>query len=121
MRPKTKVIIFILISFILGIFCGIFIKNYPFWKFPHQAGKGPANFTELLTEKLTLSGEQAALVDTILSRNMKYMESFKKQALAMRDSTREQIRKILNNDQKKLFDQFNSEMDKRGERRSERK
>jgi uncharacterized protein YneF (UPF0154 family) len=112
MKPKTKAIVFILISFILGILCGWFLEDRILRRMPHERGRGHADFVKVLNKQLHLDSLQIIKVDSILESNKKKMEVFKKQALAMRDTTRIQIRRVLNAEQSKLFDGFNQERDK---------
>jgi hypothetical protein len=60
-----------------------------------------------------------AQVDSILESRKQKMEIYKKQALAMRDTTRVEIQKILNTEQSKIFDEFNQEKDQQEAKRQE--
>jgi hypothetical protein len=112
MKPKTKAIIFILTSFLLGILCGWYLQNRIIDRIPHRPMRGHGDFVKVLTDRLHLDKQQIAQIDSILDSNKKKMEIFKVQALAMRDTTRMEIRKVLNTEQTKNFDEFNIEKDK---------
>jgi hypothetical protein len=112
MKPKTKTIVFIFLSFLIGILCGWFLESRLINRTPHMKGRGQGDLVKLLTERLRLDERQVAQVDSILECNRKKMDVYKKQALAMRDTTRIEIRKILNAEQGKQFDEFNQERDK---------
>jgi hypothetical protein len=106
MKPKTKTILFILLSFTLGIFVGWFAEDLIIVKQKHT----PKNFQQILTERLHLDERQIAVVDSILDRRKQQMESHKKRMLVMRDSVQMEIRKVLREDQAKLFDKIIQEM-----------
>jgi ubiquitin C-terminal hydrolase len=109
MKPKTKTILFILLSFLLGILCGWFLEDRMLNRMPNPKGKDHREFLKSLNEHLHLNERQMAQVDSILESRKQKMEICKK--LAMRDTTRMEIRKILNSEQSKIFDEFNQEKD----------
>lgn len=109
MRPKTKTILFILLSFILGILCGWFLQDRVFIKADHT----PPDFQKMLTERLHLDEGQVAQLDSILEVRKKQMEAQRNQMLAVRDTTRMEIRKILNANQLKIFDEILQQKDAR--------
>jgi hypothetical protein len=119
MKPKTKTVIFILLSFVLGIFCGWLLEDRVFnRKLPHQGG-GHGEFVKILNERLHLNGFQMVQVDSILESRKQTMEIYKKNVLAIRDSVRMEIRRILNDEQGKIFDEFNQEKDREEAKRWE--
>jgi hypothetical protein len=113
MKPKTKTLLFILLSFVLGIFCGWFLEDRLFSGERHQLLKGPSEFLKVLTQRVHLNDRQVSQVDSILESKRKKMEIYKQYTLALRDSTRQDIRKILDSEQTKLFDGFIQEKDQR--------
>jgi uncharacterized protein YneF (UPF0154 family) len=70
MQPKTKTILFILLSFILGILCGWFLQDRVFIKADHT----PPDFQKMLTERLHLNEGQTAQLDSILEARKEQME-----------------------------------------------
>jgi len=102
MKPKTKTILFIILSFILGILCGWFMQDRVFTKAEHT----PQDFQKMLTERLQLSEHQIAQVDSILDVRKKQIDVHRNQMLAVRDTIRIEIRKVLNADQCKVFDEI---------------
>ncbi len=64
----------------------------------------------MLTERLHLDERQIAQVDSILDARKKQIDVHRNQMLAMRDTTRIEIRKVLNADQTKVFDEIIQEM-----------
>jgi hypothetical protein len=119
MKTKTKALVFILLSFVLGIILGWFMEERFFQRMAFDKRGGHGNFVKILNEHLHLNKEQEIKVDSILESNRKKMEVFKKKALDMRDSTRMQIRGVLNEDQQKLFDKFNQNRDREDLKRHE--
>jgi hypothetical protein len=119
MQPKTKTIIFILLSYLLGILCGWFLEDRIFPSVKHSQNRGPGDFQNMLVERLHLNDQQAAQVDSILETRRLKMDVFRKQAIAMRDTIRMEISKILNADQKKLFNEIIQDIDSKEAKRHE--
>jgi hypothetical protein len=115
MKPKTKTILFILLSFILGILCGWLAQDRVFIK----SGHTPPEFQKMLTERLHLDERQIAQVDSILDARKKQMDVHRKQMLAMRDTTQMEIRKVLNTEQVKSFDAIIQEINIREAKKHE--
>jgi hypothetical protein len=115
MKPKTKTILFILLSFILGALCGWFVQDRAFIKEGHT----PPDFQKMLTERLHLDEHQIVQLDSILDVRKKQMDVQRNQMLAVRDTTRMEIRKILNIDQTKIFDEILQEKDAREAKKHE--
>ena len=115
MKPKTKTILFILLSFILGILCGWLTQDRVFIK----SGHTPPEFQKMLTERLHLDDRQIAQLDSILEARKRQMDVQRNQMLVMRDSTRIEIRKALNPDQVKIFDGILQEKDAREAKKRE--
>jgi len=116
MKPKTKTILFILLSFILGILCGWLAQDRIFTKSVHTLPE----FQKMLAERLHLDERQIAQVDSILDSRKKQMDVHIKQMLAMRDTTQMEIRRALSQDQIKLFDAIIQEINVREAKRHER-
>ena len=119
MQAKSKTLMFILLSFVLGaVGGGYFGASY----FTPKRGSRPshANVRNEFIERLKLTGNQPAQVDSILELNRKkfgelrkgYDEVFRHQ----RDSLRRAIRSILSPEQNPLYDQYIKEMDERESR-----
>jgi hypothetical protein len=115
MRPKTKTILFILLSFILGILCGWFLQDHGFVMANHT----PPDFEKMLTERLHLDDHQITQLDSILDARKKQMDVQRVQMLAMRDTTRMEIRRILKADQFKIFDEILQQKDAREAKKRE--
>ena len=115
MQPKTKTIIFIFLSFALGIFCGWFIKDLVCMKPEHA----PHDFQKMLADRLRLDEHQIAQVDSLLDVRRQQMDIYRKQIFAMRDTTQMEIRKFLDANQNKLFDAVIQEMNEREAKKRE--
>ncbi|MGD1044351.1 MAG: hypothetical protein ABR936_03360 [Bacteroidota bacterium] len=115
MKPKTKTILFILLSFILGALCGWFVQDRVFIKTGHT----PPDFQKMLTERLHLDGGQIAQVDSILDARRQQMDVHRKRMLAMRDTIQMEIRRVLSPEQVKLFDAIIQEINEREAKRHE--
>lgn len=122
MGAKSKTLVFIIASFVLGGIVGAVVYgNY----FGPRRGIRPTHqdIVHEFTQRLKLEGNQSMVVDSMLEAGRarfgeirkQYSETFRTQ----RDSLRRQIRKILKPEQNLLFDQYIKEMDER-ETRSRR-
>jgi hypothetical protein len=115
MRPKTKTILFILLSFILGWLCGWFVEDHSFVK----AVRTPSDFQKMLAERLHLNSGQIAQVDSILDTRKQQMDSQRKRILAMRDTIQMEIRRILSAEQVNSFDTIIQEINVREAKKHE--
>ncbi len=119
MQPKSKTLIFILLSFVLGaVGGGYFGASY----FTPKRGSRPShsNVRKEFVERLKLTGDQPARVDSILELNRKKFGEIRKEYDGVfrlqRDSLRRGIRSILTPEQNPLYDQYIKEMDERESR-----
>lgn len=125
MQAKSKTIVFIILSFLIGGVAGGFLGSAYFGqKGPSRSSR--AHIMKEFTEKVRLEGSQPAVVDSIVEAyrtklgeiRKNYSETFRHQ----RDSLRKEIRKILSEEQNRLYDQYIKEIDERESRhRRERK
>lgn len=111
MKPKTKTIMFIVGSFIIGLLCGWIVNSKQ--SFFLGKRKEKKDFMKIIAEKLHLDSLQVKKVDSILISKKDQMEELKNRFLSIRDSIRTEIRGILSEEQTRLFDEFNAEFDKR--------
>lgn len=109
MKPKTKTILFILLSFFLGILVGWYAEDHYLIK----SIRAPKNFQQTLTEKLRLNEQQIVRVDSILESHKQQMDFYRKSILAVRDTIRTEIRHSISAEQNKLFDEMIREMENR--------
>ena len=112
MQPKTKTILFILVSFALGILAG------GFYGYAYHEGQGPshrssADFRKAFAERLQLDARQSSLVDSLAETYRARMNQHRQVILGIRDTLRVEIRKLLSPAQNKLYDDYIKEMDER--------
>jgi len=119
MEAKSKTLMFIVLSFILGaVGGGYFGASY----FSSKRNGRPAHsdVVKEFSQRLKLQNGQTAKVDSILEAHRKgfgelrkeYNERFR----GHRDSLRKEIRAILSDEQNALYDQYIKEMDERESR-----
>jgi hypothetical protein len=120
MQPKTKTILFIILSFLIGTFVGWIAEGRISLLMPHEQNHRPRDFHKILAERLHLDDQQVLQVDSILEIRRQRMDEYRKQSFALRDTMRIEIRKILNPEQAKLFDDFTREMNERESKRWEK-
>jgi len=115
MQPKTKTVLFIFLSFLMGILLGWFIENELSPRAPHMTG----DFEKMLIDRLHLSHNQIGQVDSILDYRRQQVEVYKRQILTIRDSAQAEIRKVLNADQNRTFEEIVKEINEREAKRKE--
>ncbi len=104
MQPKTKAIIFIIVSFLLGGICGIILS--PIIIEPKPAPPKHHDFLQLFCDQLNLTTVQKAQVDSILCASKKNIDVHKKAIHVLLDSTRIEIENILTQEQKTKLEQL---------------
>lgn len=119
MKPKTKTLLFIVLSFVLGIAVGWFLEDRVFTMVRGSEVHGPGDFHKVLVERLHLDQRQIAQVDSILGIHRSRIDGFRRQTLAVRDTIQMEIRKLLNPEQTKLFDGFIQELNSREAKKHE--
>jgi len=116
MGAKTKTVLFILGSFVLGAAAGVVAMKYGGVSRGEGRYQSQADVVKAFSERLHLDTRQTAEVDSILERRRLKLNVYRTAMLAARDSTRQEIRKILSPEQNKLFDEYIQEMNAREER-----
>lgn len=118
MEPKSRTILFLIVSFLLGSVAGGFVGA----KFLNARGGGPQRHSrgdvmKEFTEKLRLQGNQIAVVDSILESHRTGIDSLRKkfseQFKTQRDSLRKAIRAVLTPEQNSLYEEYIKEMNDR--------
>lgn len=118
MNAKSKTILFILVSFLLGLIAGGFIgmRYFDGSRRTHR----PPNQSEVMKEfsqKLELSERQIRIVDSLLELQRTKIGEFRKQYSEMfksqRDTLRMEIRKHLSEDQNRRYDAYIQEVEER--------
>lgn len=119
MQAKSKTLIFILLSFVLGaVGGGYFGASYFTQKRGSRASH--SDVKKEFIQRLKLIGNQPAQVDSILEVNRKKFGEIRKEYdgvfRVQRDSLRRGIRSILTPEQNPLYDRYIKEMDERESR-----
>lgn len=121
MQSKTKTILLILVSFLLGGVGGAYaVKTF----FPSQNG-GPrgsrAEYQKMFAERLRLDAAQTGKVDSLFdahrSRFGEVKKTYSEIVRQKRDTLRMEIRKLLSPEQNALYDSFIKEQEEREKRR----
>jgi hypothetical protein len=121
MEPRRRLILYIVVSFLLGAVGGGFVgsKYAPRhdWQDRREGGSPLKEFSE----RLKLDERQSAIVDSILENHRAEFDTLRKSYgnafRTHRDSIRHQIERILNDEQRKLYEVYVQEMDQRESRR----
>jgi hypothetical protein len=122
MEPRRRLILYIVVSFLLGAVGGGFVgsKYAPRheWQDRREGGSPLKEFSE----RLKLDERQSAIVDSILESHRAEFDTLRKSYgdafRTHRDSIRHQIDRILSDEQRKLYQVHIQEMDQRDSRRS---
>lgn len=113
--PKTRTLLLILVSFLLGGVAGGFVGKTYFGSKSWRSSRG--DVMKEFTEKLHLRPDQAAAVDSILELHkgkfVMIRKIYSETAGRQRDSLRLEIRRLLDEQQHILFDRYVKEMDER--------
>ena len=117
MELKTKTLVFIVLSFLLGGIAGGFIGKTYFTGQPTSRRPNRVEMQKQLADRLKLTPDQSTRVDSILESfrvNFSQVQSHYWQTFHMkRDTLRLSIRSLLSSEQNKLFDSYIKEMDER--------
>ncbi len=113
MKPKTKTLLFILLSFLLGSAAGILIDEAGM--FGRSRGKRPSSkeFRAEFHQRLGLDSAQIRSVDSLLDASRVRMNAHRELMMVERDSLRAEIRRLLTIGQSRLYDKMNQETDAR--------
>ena len=114
MQPKTKTILFILLSFSLGIIGGITLDRQLLC--PHLPTQPPSReaVLKMFADRLHLDNHQVAQVDTILDVYRPTLDMYRKHVRLTRDTIENKIRLVLSPEQNKLYDDYIKELDQHG-------
>jgi len=119
MQAKSRVLLFILVSFILGGLAGALVQK----TFLDKPGPGRSSKSAVMkefTEKLNLLPDQTKRVDSLLEAHKTKFSEIRKGYSEMlktrRDTLRKAIRGVLTGEQNTLFDHYVKEMDERESR-----
>ncbi len=123
MELKTKTLLFIVVSFLLGGVGGWFARTN--FSYPNDGQRHSRSaYQKQFVERLKLDSTQAAQVDSIFEIHRSKFNEVKKQysetIRLKRDTLRMEIRRILSPEQNKLYDEFIKEQDERQKKERER-
>lgn len=121
MEHRKKLILYIIVSFVLGAVGGGLVgRNLApshDWQQRREGGSPMKEFAE----RLKLDERQTAMVDSILESHRSVFDtlrkSYGKAYRAGRDSIRHQIQSILSDEQKTLYDEYIQQMEEREAKR----
>jgi hypothetical protein len=120
MTARTKAIILILISFVIGLGIGIFIDRMILLKvFDSYSQRGSAykRYRTELIERLKLNSKQQVQLDSILSwsrgKFKALTKEFHSRITVIRNEVRDSIRKILTSEQREEFERMIKEYEKK--------
>jgi hypothetical protein len=116
MKPKTKTILFIIFSFILGVFCGVLVA---FNLFVPKKPLTHVEFIKMFQERVKLSDAQLAKADSLFLSMKPIMDAHRQEMSRIKDSTRAMVKDLLNPEQKLLFDQFYQDLNKTNNKKNE--
>ena len=116
MNPKNKTILLILLCFALGAVAGYVADKYYSGSRPVRR-PDPVQIRREFAERLHLDSIQVAGVDSLMDSHRKKMDDIRKLFSADRDSMRADITRLLNPDQKKIYDAYIKEMEARDTRK----
>jgi uncharacterized membrane protein len=106
MNPKTKTVLFIVISFILGILGGIAIEQQIIYNRQTTPPPSREEVMKAFADRLHLDSLQVVKVDTILSTYRPSFDEHRKRVRLTRDTIERNIRAVLSPDQNKLYDDY---------------
>jgi len=121
MEPRRRLILYIIVSFILGAIGGGFIGSKLAGRHDWPDRREGGSPLKQFSERLKLDERQTAIVDSILEGHRAVFDtlrtSYGKAFRMQRDSIRIQIGRILDDEQRKLYEAYRQEMDQREAKR----
>lgn len=112
MSPKSKTVILILVCFALGAIVGFVAERY--YLSPRLGRRlDPAQARKEFAERLHLDTLQLSRIDSLMDSHRKKMDDIRKQFSTERDTLRAGIRKMLNPDQNRVYEDYIKESDAR--------
>jgi hypothetical protein len=114
MQPKTKTILFIVLSFILGIGSGVILDKQVLNAHSPMQPPSREDVLKMFADRLHLDTHQVAQVDTILDIYRPTLDMYRKCVRLTRDTLEGKIRNVLSPEQNKLYDDYIKELDRNG-------
>jgi hypothetical protein len=116
MKPKTKTLLFILFSFVLGGAAGYVAFDSGIFRPGRSARPSPQEFRRDFHRKLSLDSLQIREVDSLLDAYWEGMSVHRDAMMRARDTLRAELRRRLTPEQQSTYDAMNRQMDARYER-----
>ncbi|MCX7984239.1 MAG: hypothetical protein N3A63_04995 [Bacteroidetes bacterium] len=107
MKPKTKALLALVISFTLGVASGVLLTRLiwkPVFFMKHQ------DFWKEVREKLELTKDQQDRIDSLLCSSKRVIDEHKKAIIQVKDSVKKEIDKILTDKQRDALEQLLKEL-----------
>jgi hypothetical protein len=119
MQAKSRTLILLFVSFLLGGVAGGFADR-TWFSSPGSRRPSRGDVSKEFAEKLRLKSDQTLAVDSILEaqkgRFVAVRRGYSEAIRLQRDTLRREIRKLLTAEQNTLYDQYIKEMDERESR-----
>lgn len=116
MKPKTKTLLFILLSFLLGSAAGYMAFDAGVFRGGKGGRPSPQEFRREFHRKLSLDSLQIREVDSLLDSYWTRMSVHRDAMVRDRDTLRSELRRRLSPEQQTTYDAMNRQMDARYER-----
>ncbi len=116
MKPKTKTLLFVLLSFVLGGAGGYVGFESGMLRPTRPARMSPQEFRKDFHRKLNLDSLQIREIDSLLDVYWERMSVYRDAMMRDRDTLRVELRRRLTAPQQQTYDAMNRQMDARYER-----
>lgn len=123
---KRRVIVYFIVTFLLGVLAGAGGGSL-YRKYGHHGHRAPTrqDVVQHLKQELSLTDEQSGrvqeIIDEMREKHGEIHDSSDQQHAAMRESTRDQIREVLTDEQRERFEAMVEGFDKRRAQRGRRR
>jgi Spy/CpxP family protein refolding chaperone len=127
-RSKWYALAFLIGAFVAGAAVGVAADRTFEHRYPRE---GPRRPMDRMSKELNLTAAQRAAFDSILDNREKQLralfapirpqlDSLNELGKGIKDSTHEQLKRVLNDEQREKFEKMRAEFKKRGEARQHR-
>jgi hypothetical protein len=113
MKPKTKTLLFILLSFVLGVVAGILVDESGLLGRSRARRPSSKDFRTEFHRRLELDSVQIRSVDSLLDASRLRMNVHRTWMMQERDTLRSEMRQLLTSRQSAMYDEMNRESDAR--------
>lgn len=116
MKPKTKTLLFILLSFLLGATAGYVAFDAGVFREGKGGRPSPQEFRREFHRKLALDSVQIREIDSLLDSYWGRMSVHRDAMMRDRDTLRSELRRRLTPEQQTTYDAMNRQFDAKYER-----